>query len=690
MNRLKRLARHFSSWLRTLKRNDFSAVGGWASDRSQGLKSGDANMYRSGLKRKDWILRQKILLGAYSDSVKCYLPNRKQGIEMRQIEHRSVALIRSCICNVILLALLGGLPCNADSRRGGVKPLRYRQQHAVIVGINYDSLDPDSQIEVPRLETAEQDAQAVRDMLVDHYGFADDNVHLLLGQDATLQKIRSQFGSEFLGDPSIVHEDDSVLVFYAGHGVRQQRYSQKEEAYVGMLYPSDLHVIEGKGVDPVSCLRIDDMMRMLQDYCLARHKLVILDSCHSGEVFNFHSSRSAGVNRGLRETLFHAPALQAIAAAQATQVAADSVGASDHSPFTSVLLDALKHGPGAEEDRRLFTASELFAFIPRRIRQLENVRQDPRGGWLDGEGDFYFFPTGLEVGAAEMQLATSAMPEPVVATVPAGQSTSGRSYRWFLVGIAMFVFAATALLLRRMTSQPTTTFASTQPPINTAQPFPFTPSSADVTTHPTTPAVPVSAEETKKCLVFVAGANWEAHCAFGPEAVFGRDPNCSFTLPGASRNVSNQHSRVTIDRQNQSIALEDLNSRHGTTVDDQPISGKRQLNSGEHVELANEVRLLFQTANAEKQQFAWFATGEGAEETSRWCIASEDRMPLALILRDCDRSALPEEAENSGFIVDSKQEIRWRMNLDESNDEGQSIGEQQNFLLGELSIEVHS
>jgi len=337
-----------------------------------------------------------------------------------------------------MFALLFAVCCGtvvsnaADVRLGGEKPLRYRKQHAVVIGINYDTLEPDAQVEVPRLSTAENDAQAVRDMLVDHYGFQADDVHLLLGKDATLQGIHAQFGSSFLGDSTRVQSNDAVLIFYAGHGVRQQRHSE-QESFVGMLYPVDLHVIPGKGVDPVTCLRIDDMLRMLQDYCPAHHKLVILDSCHSGEVFNFQASRAGGVNRGLRETLFHAPALQAIAAAQATQVASDADETGEHSPFTNVLLDALQHGPSGTDNPTLFTASELFAFIPTRIRQLKNVSQDPRGGWLDGEGDFYFFPNDLSAVSerASYPETTTAIATPVASTtVSVGQGYISRQWLW--------------------------------------------------------------------------------------------------------------------------------------------------------------------------------------------------------------------------------------------------------------------
>lgn len=270
---------------------------------------------------------------------------------------------------------------------------RYRRQWAVLVGINYRHLSGATAAEVPPLSTAENDAQTLFDVLATNYGYERERMRLLLGPEATRESIRSLFGEGFIGDPDQVTSEDSVLFYFAGHGNRRER-AQEQQQYVGLLYPADIRVLEGKGVDTVSCLRIDELMVYLRDYCPARHKLVVLDSCHSGEVFSFQSHRSAGVHRGFRAELFRRPAFQAIAAARGFQQAGDADETGEHSPVTRALLDALTLGPGSG-DRKLFTASELFSYIPNRVAAMKNTSQDPRGGWIAGDGDFYFFPRSL-------------------------------------------------------------------------------------------------------------------------------------------------------------------------------------------------------------------------------------------------------------------------------------------------------
>ena len=314
----------------------------------------------------------------------------------------------------------------------------YRAAWAVIVGINYGDLSGAAAAEIPRLGTAENDAQAIYDALTKNYGFRPERVRLLLGKAATRQAIENCFGDSFLGDKKQVKPDDCVLFYFAGHGNRREKTAAAEQ-FVGLLYPANVCVLPGKGADTITCLRIDDLLRYFQDYCAARHKLVLLDSCHSGEVFNFKVGRGAGVNRGFKPQLLYQPTFQAIAAARASQVAANAQQGGKHSPFTSILLEALEKSPFSRAPctdgrRRIFTASELFAYVPQRMAEMEGANQDPQGGWLSGEGDFYFFPTGITAsagggdGTAEIAMANGpaesravSVPASPLASLPADQ-----------------------------------------------------------------------------------------------------------------------------------------------------------------------------------------------------------------------------------------------------------------------------
>src|SRR5262249_34363103 len=138
------------------------------------------------------------------------------------------------------------------------------------------------------LRNAEKDAQSVHDVLLKHYGYKDANVKLLLGSKATREAIRSNLGGDLLADRSRVKEDDCVLVFLAGHGHRLPFLNKQ----VGVFSPFDARMQDQSPVYD-STLRFDEDVVELLTLCPARHKLLILNCCHSGEVFAARFPQSA-------------------------------------------------------------------------------------------------------------------------------------------------------------------------------------------------------------------------------------------------------------------------------------------------------------------------------------------------------------------------------------------------------------
>ena len=81
----------------------------------------------------------------------------------------------------------------------------YSDSWALIIGINdYQYVEP--------LNYAVSDAEAVRDMFVSKYGFKEENVILMLDEEATKDNILMEF-NEILKKAG---EKDRVVVFYAG------------------------------------------------------------------------------------------------------------------------------------------------------------------------------------------------------------------------------------------------------------------------------------------------------------------------------------------------------------------------------------------------------------------------------------------------------------------------------------------
>ncbi len=200
----------------------------------------------------------------------------------------------------IILAMLCVSTVLADTKLGSRSP-GYRRQWALVVGINYNELDDRVKSSVRPLENAESDALAFAEVLTTIYGYDPDNVRTLIGDQATSLRVRQALSKDFLANSKEVQEEDSVVFYFAGHGWRDKTLLS-DASHVGFLCPSDVDITKEGEIDPATCVSIDLLVGQLRDFCPARHKLVILDCCHSGEIFNFARIRSAGANPRFRAT----------------------------------------------------------------------------------------------------------------------------------------------------------------------------------------------------------------------------------------------------------------------------------------------------------------------------------------------------------------------------------------------------
>ena len=267
----------------------------------------------------------------------------------------------------------------------------YTKRWAVVVGINYtdSNLPEGSRKIVPVLNNAENDAQGFADLLIKHYGYEKNTLKLLLGKEATRTAIQDAISGEFLGKKSQVSENDSVLFFFAGHG-----YHNVKEQRAGELLPWDVKV---DGDIPVqsSCIPMEDQVAGFMKKSPARHKLAILDCCHSGYIFNSkqQAERRSEKDSHFDEGLFSTPAFQAIATCRSEQKASD--GKDGHSYFTASILSALEVIPRQQGVRLPIKTSDLFTFLVSDLHQKNAPSTDQKAQWgslsID-QGEFHFFP----------------------------------------------------------------------------------------------------------------------------------------------------------------------------------------------------------------------------------------------------------------------------------------------------------
>lgn len=133
---------------------------------------------------------------------------------------------------------------------------------ALIIGIN-------EYAHAPRLNSAVKDALGIRDVLIERYGFKRERTIELLDERAT----RTNIEQELYRLGQSVARDDSVFVYYAGHG------QYDEEGNLGWWIP-----IEGQPANPgtfITNASIRDYVKGMK----ARHVYLVADSCFSGTLF---------------------------------------------------------------------------------------------------------------------------------------------------------------------------------------------------------------------------------------------------------------------------------------------------------------------------------------------------------------------------------------------------------------------
>ena len=269
-----------------------------------------------------------------------------------------------------------GFAEEAPADQGALAP---GKNYALVIGID------DYPAPLPSLKTAVNDAQSFASLLRTKYGF---QVTTLLNQDATRDKILD----------AITHfrkslaENDSFLIYYAGHGT-YDRGTDK-----GYWLPVDADP------DPLITshdISADDLTTEVRGLA-ARHVIVISDSCFSGDL-----SRDAGDlspsdgSQAYIRRMQRAPS-RTLMASGSDEPVSDS-GSQGHSVFAALLLDALQSRSG-----QAFTADDLFVSIRKSVLarsgqspQYSSLRDSIRPSASLDTGDFVFSPKGAAATAVK-------------------------------------------------------------------------------------------------------------------------------------------------------------------------------------------------------------------------------------------------------------------------------------------------
>ncbi|QDV68062.1 Caspase domain protein [Rosistilla carotiformis] len=301
----------------------------------------------------------------------------------------------------LTVSIASGDRSNADDELFSTKSLRGGKNWAILIGVNYtarqdelrDGGDERSREALPALSNAANDALSIANILTNYYEYDADHVIVLTDDKGTAAEqlpTKSNIARELLRVSKEAGEEDTVFFFFAGHGIKLE--SQSTSGNNVAMLALDVELQEG---DPIGNMfglpfgLMDDLGRIK-----AKQKLLVLDCCHSGEIFNQHRSSTAfqptSEESGREDkSLLAAPAFQAMASCRASQLASD--GRDGNSKFTSAFLHGLRRLP-AQNQKSPVTAHALLRHLKGYFD--ESQRPDLRSlvDQSGKEGEFAFKP----------------------------------------------------------------------------------------------------------------------------------------------------------------------------------------------------------------------------------------------------------------------------------------------------------
>ena len=257
----------------------------------------------------------------------------------------------------------------------------YSESWALVIGINkYQNVDP--------LNYAVNDAIAVKEMLVNKYGFKETNIKLITDEEATKDNILKGF-SDILTQAK---EKDRVVVFYAGHG---ETYKLPSGGDMGYLIPVDGN-LDNLYLSSIPMKSVYDIAEM----SYAKHILYLVDACYGGLTLNTRGLKKDTTPEYIMKMTRERGRQVITAGGKDEQVIEKPEWG--HSAFTRNLIKGLGEGFADENDDGIITADELGGFIKNRVVVDVDGAHTPQKGRIGSDmGEFVFISETLDEQIAD-------------------------------------------------------------------------------------------------------------------------------------------------------------------------------------------------------------------------------------------------------------------------------------------------
>ncbi|HEY0784837.1 MAG TPA: tetratricopeptide repeat protein [Acidobacteriaceae bacterium] len=234
-------------------------------------------------------------------------------------------------------------------------PVTIPRSYALVVGIaSYKNLPTSAQLQYPN-----RDAEDIYAALISPEGgqFPAENVHKLINERATITNIRHEL-EEWL--PSVTHDNDRVLIYFAGHG-----FVSAGKGYLAP-YDVDIHNIAS------TAYPMETLGEIVGGRIKGKWKVLVTDACHSGAITP--ESDRQQVNQTLLD--LHKSLFSLTASRDREQSFESEKWGGGHGIFTYYVVQGLE-GQADTNGDGVVDADELSEYVHTNVRQATGGRQNP-------------------------------------------------------------------------------------------------------------------------------------------------------------------------------------------------------------------------------------------------------------------------------------------------------------------------
>jgi hypothetical protein len=215
---------------------------------------------------------------------------------------------------------------------------------------------------IPKLGLASKDARDIADFLkTQEQLFNKVHLRLLVNKDATKRAIEKFL----LYDLLTAGKDDSVLLFFSGHGAIDPK---RQGEFFFLPYDADIDYLGATSV-LMSGLRFMNKLR-------AARVVLIADACHSGGYSAYRTkSISRAMNKFIRE--FQESSGRLIISASQPDEYALEISDLDNGVFTHFMLEGFKGKADRDQDG-IVTVKEAYEYVYKKTKDATQGAQHPR------------------------------------------------------------------------------------------------------------------------------------------------------------------------------------------------------------------------------------------------------------------------------------------------------------------------